>query len=231
MKALGIIGGIAPASTVEYYQSIIKLVRERRDDGHYPSILINSIDMKKMLDMIGANDLEGVTAYITSEIIMLARAGAEIAFMASNTPHIVFNEIQRRSPIPLVSIVGAAALEAKRLGLKRLGLFGTRSTMQGRFYPDAFATHGMTIVVPPVDELNYIHEKYMSELVVAVFKDETRAKLLSIASRLKQTEGIDGLVLGGTELPLILRDSGSTGIPFLDTTKIHVREIVERMVV
>ncbi len=123
MKTLGIIGGIAPASTIEYYRLIISLYRERKGDGNYPPIIINSINMKKMLDLIGAGKLAEVTDYMVDEVKKLVLAGADIGFMASNTPHIVFDEIQRQSAIPLISIVEAACAAVKKLGLKTVGLF------------------------------------------------------------------------------------------------------------
>jgi len=133
MKTLGLIGGIAPESTIAYYRQLIAAYRQKQPDGNYPAIIINSINMKKMLDMIGANALADVTEYLSGEVQKLAKAGADFALLASNTPHIVFDELRRQSPIPLISIVEATCVAAKALGLKRVGLFGTRFTMQGRF--------------------------------------------------------------------------------------------------
>jgi aspartate racemase len=205
---------------------LIASYRERKRDGSYPPIVINSIDLKKVLDLIGANELSKVTEYLVCEVQRLARAGADVGLLASNTPHIVFDDIRRRAPIPLVSIVEAACEAAKALGLKRLGLFGTRFTMQGRFYPDVFAREGMTLAVPEQDEQAYIHDRYMSELVHGIILPETREGLLSIVDGLKEREHIQGLILGGTELPLILRNVTDRGIPFLDTTRIHVERVL-----
>ena len=229
MKTVGIIGGIAPESTIEYYRLIIKSYREQKQDGSYPSILINSIDLKKMLDLVAADALAEVAAYLNSEVKKLARAGADFGLLASNTPHIVFDEIRCQSPIPLISIVEATCEAARTLKLKRIGLFGTRFTMQGRFYPDVFSKEGITVVLPNEDEQAYIHDKYLGELVNGIFLPETRERLLRIVDRLREREGIDGLILGGTELPLILRDVTECGIPFLDTTRIHVRRVVREL--
>lgn len=229
MKIAGIIGGIAPESTIEYYRSIVRLYRSLRPDGSYPRVLINSIDLTHMISFISAGDLEGVADYISSEISRLADAGADFALLASNTPHIVFAELQRRSPIPMVSIVEAACAEARRLGLRRLGFFGTRFTMQGNFYPDVFSREGIELVQPSPSELEYIHDKYMGELVNALFLSETRDRLLAIASRMRDHDRIDGLILAGTELPLLLRDVTLSGIPFLDTTQIHVEAVVRKL--
>jgi len=229
MKVLGIVGGIAPESTVDYYRLIIASYRERKRDGSYPPIIINSIDMKKMLDLIAAKELAGVTEYLLSEVKKLAQAGADLGLLASNTPHIVFEDIQRQSLLPLISIVEAACEATKALGIKKVGLFGTRFTMQGRFYPEVFSRQGITLIVPDLDDQDYIHGKYMTELVNGIFLAETREGLLTIVDRLKEKHGIQGLILGGTELPLILRDAAGRGIPFLNTTKIHVENAVTKM--
>ncbi len=229
MKTMGIIGGIAPESTVEYYRTTIARYRAQTQDGSYPPIIINSIDMKKMLDLIGSGQLDNVTDYLLGEVKKLAQAGCDFGLLASNTPHIVFDGIQRNSPIPLISIVEATCEAVKKLGLKKVGLFGTRFTMQGQFYPKVFSREGITLSVPSLDELNYIHDKYMGDLVNGIFLDETRQRVLAIANRLKEQEGIQGVILGGTELPLLLRDTTNEAIPFFDTTKIHVEAAVAQM--
>ena len=226
MKTIGIVGGIGPESTIDYYRTIIATYRERQPDGSFPSIIINSIDAKHMMGLIATNDLGGATDMMVSEIERLARAGAAYGLLAANTPHIVFDDVQRRSPIPLVSIVEATCQAVKALGLKRPALMGTRFTMQGRFYPDVFGKEGVTLVVPDETQQSYIHDKYMGELVQGMFLPETREGLLAIVDQMKQRDGVDGVILGGTELPLILRDATASGIPLLDTTRIHAKAIV-----
>jgi aspartate racemase len=229
MKTVGIIGGIGPESTIEYYRLIIEGYRQRQADDSYPSIVINSVDLNRLLDWLKADQLPSVTDYLVSEIEKLARAGVDFGALASNTPHIVFDQIRERSPIPLISIVESTRDAAQAVGLKRVGLFGTRYTMQGRFYSETFSKAGMTIFAPHEDEQAYIHEKYLGELLNNIFLPETRERLLAIVDRMKERDGIEGLILGGTELPLILRDTEHKGIPFLDTTKIHVERIVAEL--
>ncbi len=223
MKTLGIIGGIGPESTIDYYRAIIAAYRERHKNADYPSIIINSISVKKLLELVAAGDLPALTDWLVTELGRLARAGADFALLASNTPHIVFDEVQRRSPISLVSIVQATCDAAKALGLKRVGLFGTRFTMQARFYPEVFAREGIAVIAPAPNEQAYIHEKYTVELLNNVIRAETRERLLAIVDTMKERDAIQGLILGGTELPLILHDHEATDIPFLDTTQIHAR--------
>lgn len=231
MKTAGIIGGIGPESTVEYYRSIVTAYRERTRDGSYPQLIINSVNMKRLIDMFSADDRAGAAEYLAGEVAKLARAGADFALLSANTPHIVFDEVQARSSIPMLSIVRATCDAAKGSGLKRLGLFATRFTARAGFYTEALAAEGITLALPGEAEQEYIHDKYMNELVNGVFLQETRARLIAIARRLKNEEGIEGLILGGTELPLILRevDAADAGVPFLDTTQIHVRAIVARL--
>jgi aspartate racemase len=226
MKTAGIVGGIGPESTIEYYRCMVASYRRQKPDGSFPPILINSIDLTKMLDLIGAGKMIEVTDYLAGAVKELARAGAEFGLLAANTPHIVFEEIRERSSIPMISIVEATCEAARSLGLSRLGLFGTRFTMQGQFYADVFARQGMQLVAPGASDQDYIHEKYMSELVHGVFNDETRRGLLAIVDRMRQQEHIQGLILGGTELPLILRDETYHDIPLLDTTRIHADRAV-----
>jgi aspartate racemase len=227
MKRLGIVGGIAPESTVEYYRLIVNGYRARRPDGSYPPVVISSIDMQRMLGHVSAGEREELVAYLLAEVWRLADADCDFALLASNTPHVVFEELEQRSPIPLLSIVRAAC-EAAR-GLKRVGLLGTRFTMAGGFYQGVFARAGIEVVTPGADDMNYVHEKYMSELVAARFLPETREGLLDVIGRLREGEGVEGVVLGGTELPLILRDAEARGVPLLDTTRIHAERAVEEM--
>jgi len=229
MKTLGIIGGIGPESTIDYYRRIIALYRKLNQDGSYPAIIINNIDMKEMLGFIEANELAKLTDYLLREVQKLANAGTDLGLLASNSPHIVFDELSSRSPIPLLSIVEAALEATKKLGLKRVGLLGTRFSMQGPYYPDVFSRAGISVITPGPDEQAYIHDKYMNELVNGVIRSETHDRLLEIVERLKAQEGIEGVILGGTELPLILREEAYQGLPFLDTTKIHVERAVAEM--
>jgi aspartate racemase len=229
MKTVGIIGGIGPESTIDYYRLILATYGEQRPDGSAPSILIDSIDLQKLRLMFEGNEHAAIVTYLTVEIRRLAAAGAHFAVIAANTPHLVFDELRKQSPIPLISIVEATCEAAKAAGLARLGLLGTRFTMQGRFYPDVFSREGIVLVTPDPGEQTYIHDKYFSELVKGVFLPETRRQLLAIVDRMKERGDITGVILAGTELPLILRDAHLPGIAFLDTTQIHVQAIVKEL--
>jgi len=228
MRTLGLIGGLGPESTIDYYRSIIAGFRERRPGEGYPHIVINSLDVDKGIAMLDNGRLDDLADYLAAGIEVLVRAGAELGATAANTPHIVFDEVQRRSKIPLVSIVGATCEYAKARGLKKVGLFGTGFTMRARFYPEKFERAGIALALPKDSEREFIHGKYIAELLKNQFLPETRRELLKIAQRMKEEDGIEAIVLAGTELPLLLRDGGSS-TEFLDTTVIHVAAIVDAM--
>jgi aspartate racemase len=229
MKLIGIVGGIGPESTIDYYRLFISTYRERKPDAGYPPVVINSIDLAKALKLVSSNDLAGLAAYMLEEIRRLARAGATHGLLSSNTPHIVFDELRRASPIPLISIVETACVAAMARKLKRLGLFGTRFTMQGGFYQKVFAGEGMEIKVPEPVDLEFIHDTYLNELVNGVVRAETRERYIAIARKMREQQGIEALILGGTELPLLLRDAIDIGMTLLDTARLHVEAAVSEL--
>ena len=228
MKTLGILGGLGPESTIDYYRSILAVCRERRPEAGIPEIVINSLDVDKGIAMLNNGRLEELADYLSGGIATLERAGVDFALIAANTPHIVFPEVEKRATVPLLSIVRVTAQKAKALGLKRVALFGTGFTMGASFYPEEFAAIGVELVRPAEEERVFIHEKYLGELLKNQFLPETREGILRIAERMMRQEGAEAVVLAGTELPLLLRGSGEE-IRWLDTTVIHVEAAVEEL--
>ena len=229
MKLIGIVGGIGPESTIDYYRLFISTYRERRPDGGYPPVVINSIDLARALKLVSSNDLAGLAAYMLEEVRRLARAGATHGLLSSNTPHIVFDELRRASPIPLISIVETTCRAAAERKLKRVGLFGTRFTMQGGFYQKVFAREGIAVAIPESGDQEFIHDTYLNELVNGVVLAATRERYIAIARRMKKEQGIEALILGGTELPLLLRDAIGIGMSLLDTARLHVEAAVSEL--
>src|SRR6266567_5873918 len=229
MKTLGMIGGVGPESTIDYYKNIIAMYRELQPDGSYPQFVVNSINLQKGIDFMNANDLAGMASFLLEEIEKLPRAGAQFGIVAANTPHIVFDDIAPKLPIPFISIVEATCDYAKARELKRLALFGTRYTMQADFYQKVFSREGIDLAVPEPKDQDYIHEKYFAELVPGNFLPETRENLLAIVDRMRDKSSIDGVVLAGTELPLLLRGESHNGVALLDIGKIHCQAAVNEM--
>lgn len=225
MKKIGIIGGIGPESTVEYYKLIIGAFHEKQAELGYPEIIIYSADLSGLMKILEAKDWEGLTDWLLAKVVSLHRAGAEFAVIGSNTPHIVFDQVAARSPIPMLSIIKETGKKAQEKGFKRLGLLGTRFTMESGFFKRPFEDQGMTIFVPEKDDQELIHHRLFSEIELGIIKDSTREELLAIVKKIIDLHFIDALILGCTELPLILtRDY--YGISFLNTTAIHAESIV-----
>jgi len=224
MKQIGIIGGLGPESTVDYYKRIIELFRT---DGSLaaPEIIIYSVNLEEVMALVSRKEWSSLIFLLVAKIKALHRAGADFAVISANTPHIVFNEVQAKSPIPLVSIVTAALNKTKELGLRKVGLLGTKFTMEANFFSPQFSARGISVVLPSAADQDYIHDKLMSEIELGIFTDKTKKGLLSVIERMMAMENIDGVILGCTELPLIL-DKSDFGIPFLNTTAIHVESII-----
>lgn len=229
MKIGGIVGGIGPESTIDYYRLTLAAWRERTKDISNPPLIINSIDLETLRVLFEEKRYPEIVDVLAQAAERLVRAGATVGLLAANTPHIVFDNLQKRCPLPLISIVEAVRDEATRMGVKRVGLLGTGFTMQAPMYPDAFAKKGIEVFVPSAERRAYIHEIYFGELVKGIFLPQTTDKLTAIIQEMKDEHGIQGLILGGTELPLALRGRDGEGVPFLDTAKIHVEKFIAEM--
>lgn len=227
MATVGLVGGLGPESTIDYYRRILEKWN-RANPSTSPSIVIDSLDVARALDLV-ATDRAALTNYLLGSVSRLAGAGVDFIAMTANTPHIVFDELAAHSPVPLLSIVDACAEEARRQELRRLALLGTRFTMEGGFYPAVFARHGISVVSPDQSERAWIHARYVGELLNGTFLEPTRRELTSMIGKLRDREGIDGLILGGTELPLLLSSTVIAGLPALNTTALHVAAIVRRL--
>ncbi len=225
MKKIGIIGGIGPESTVDYYKCIIGAFHDKRDEVGYPEVIIYSADLSSLMKILDAKDWEGLTDWLVEKVGALHKAGAEFAAIGSNTPHIVFAQVQSRSPIPMLSIIEETRKNAQKHGFKKLGLLGTRFTMESDFFKKPFTEKGMMVVVPDKADQELIHHRLFSEIELGIIKDSTREELLSIVKKMVDEHSIDALILGCTELPLILT-KGEFGIAFLNTTAIHAESIV-----
>lgn len=228
MKKLGLIGGMGPQSTVPYYMNIVYGVQNRTSPDFFPNLTIESLNVFEILKMIGEERYDELTEHVLTAIRNLQNAGADFAAMTANTVPIVYDRVARRSPIPLVSIVESTAREAERCGAKRVALLGTRFTMERDFYRMPFERIGIDVVVPSEAERRYIDGKITGELEYGTVTEETRRRFVDIIGRLKADKGAEAVILGCTELPLLLDDSVSP-LPVLDTVRIHSDELVDRI--
>ncbi|MDD5508239.1 MAG: amino acid racemase [Bacteroidales bacterium] len=227
MQKIGLIGGLGPEATVDYYVRIIEAFKSMGKDLFYPEIIIYSVNMSEFLDMMNKKEYDKVVSYLLSKVDCLASSGADFAVLTANTPHLLFDRLKDKTNIPLISIVEATCKEAINKGLKRPGLFGTGFTMNSTFYPDVFNKNGIDVIMPKKPDRELINYKLFSEIELGIFKESTKLLLIEIIEKMIKEQHIDSIILGCTEFPLILKDLEYAGIPVLNTTAIHVKEIVD----
>lgn len=229
MKTIGIIGGLGPEATADYYKEIIKRYDELFPAANlnYPEMIIYSVSLRRLLGWMETKEYSKAAEYISSAINKLKKAGADFAAISANTPHLLFNEISQLSELPLISIVNATREEAQKRGLRKPGLIGTKFTMQADFYSQAFREAGMEVVIPNAQQIERINYTLFTELEVGIFKKETENEYLGIIQEMIDAHKIDSLILGCTEFPIMFTRNEYLGIPFLNTTRIHVHKIVD----
>lgn len=225
MKKLGLIGGIGPESTLIYYKKLVYLLQNEIGPTFFPNLTIESLNVFDVLTFCENEDFDGLTSYLMRGINSLIAGGSEVIALTGNTPHIVFDQLQTKSSVPLVSIVEATKDAAKRLDYRKIGLLGTKFTMQAEFFKKPFIDTGIAVVVPRDDEQLFIAEKISQELEHGIVSMETQNQMLKIVQRMCDEDNIEAIVLGCTELPLIFKDS-ILSIPALDTLEIHIQELI-----
>ena len=227
MPSVGIVGGLGPEATIDYYRRILA-AWERQSPGSSPSIVIDSLDVHTGL-RLAANDHAALTEYLLASVQRLASAGVDFVAMSANTAHLVFDALEERSPVPLLSIVEVCAAKATAHHYKRLALLGTRFTMEASFYPTVFARHDIEVFPPDQSNREWIHERYVGELLKGDFRERTRSRIVEIVQQMREQHQLDAVILAGTELPLLLQSPTIAGLPVLDTTELHVAAIVDRL--
>lgn len=229
MLQAGIIGGLGPEATMMYYDGIIQRYQSRHNSKTVlPELLIKSVDMYHMFAMLDEGRVDDVASYLAHAANNLQAAGADFGFMCGSTPHVVFDAIQSKTTLPLMSIIDTSRHEAQDRHLSRLALLGTKFTMQRGFFEPSFERQGIRVFTPDDDQQAYIHEKIVSELENGVVKADTKATLVEIVRVMTEKYQLDGVILGCTELPLILSQS-DFDIAVLDIAQIHMDSIVEKM--
>lgn len=228
MKKLGLVGGMGPESTIPYYHDIVYGVHEKLGGDVFPELTIESVNIFKMLEYFKQEDYDGLTGYLMNAANHLIQGGADLVALSANTPHIVFDRLQELSAVPLVSIIEATKDEAVRLKYQRIGLLGTIFTMKGDFFRKPFEESGIEIITPTDEEMAYLNQKIISELELGIVKEDTLRDFQKVIRRMQEENGIEAIILGCTELPLLLNDKVSP-VPCLDTMKIHIQTLVEKI--
>jgi aspartate racemase len=224
-KTIGILGGLSPESTVSYYQHITHTYVERFGDHGYPEIIMYSVGFQNYIDWGAAGKWDKIARDMIKVAHSLERAGAEFGVIATNTMHIVYDEMQAAIGIPFLHIVDAAAEAIRVRGYSTVGLLGTKFTMSQAFYRDRLVANGVDAIVPEEAEQDDIHRVIYEELVSGLIVDQSRRRFVEIIDNLKN-RGAEGIVLGCTEIPLLVTDKDSP-LPLFDTASIHAEKALQ----
>lgn len=226
-KKVGIVGGLGYMSTLEYYRGIMKESQTYTNSGDYPELVIASLNIADVMRMLEKGFYEQVTWYLYRAIQDLRKARADFAVIASNTPHIVFNQLSEISPLPLISIMDVTSQAISRCGYSNVLLTGTAFTMKNRFYKDNLESHGIKCTVPNAEDIETIHNIIFPDLENGIVKPEKKREFITLCEKYVP-KGIQAIILGCTELPLLIND-GDMQVPIIDTMKLHISAIVDEI--
>jgi len=226
MKTIGLVGGTTPESTRVYYDLLIRGARQPGGDPlHNPAIIIYSIDLAELVHLQRTGDREGVARFLADILERLRVAGAEIGAFTANTPHAYLEDVRSATSLPLVSIVTATRKVAAERALERALLLGTRTTVEAAMYPRELAAAGIDVVLPDESEREFLDDIIYGDLAVGRISQPIRQRCLDICTRFINEEGVDSVILGCTELPLVI-SSEELPVEVLDTTVIHAAAIL-----
>jgi len=218
-KKIGILGGMSPESTIAYYEYITRTYTERFGDYGYPEIIIYSVSFQPYVDWPQQERWDLVAQGLGEAARKLEAAGADFIVMATNTMHLVFDQVQASVQVPMLSLLDAVGEAILAGGIKKVGLLGTMYTMEKTFYQDALGRRGLTVLVPDPKDRQYVNAVIYDELVAGHIRDESRAGLIAVMRKLAE-RGAQGVILGCTEIPMLVTETDA-GMPLFDTTAIH----------
>lgn len=225
MRTLGLIGGLSWLSTSVYYRTINQLVNERLGGSHSAKLLLYSVDFNEYKKYQSKNDWEQIERILSGIAGLLENAGADCILLCSNTPHLVAGSIREKVRIPFLHIAEETAKAVVKKGISKVGLIGTKFTMENSFFKDRLSNYGLETFIPTGEDRNFIHASISNELQKGIFKDETKEQYLIIIEKLRE-KGAQGVILGCTEIPLLINQADSN-LPVFDTTAIHSRAAVD----
>jgi len=220
-KRIGILGGMSPESTAAYYQYITRAYTERFGNYGYPEIIIYSVRFQSYVDWPQQDRWDLVAQGLGEAAQKLEAAGADFIVIATNTMHLVFDQVKASVSVPMLSLLDAVSEAIQARGIKTVGLLGTKFTMEKGFYQDALARKDITVLVPDKEDRGYMNAVIYNELVAGQIRHESRAGFVAIIKKLAK-RGAEGVILGCTEIPLLVGEEDA-GMPLFDTTAIHAQ--------
>ena len=219
MKAIGLIGGLTYVSTLEYYRYLNELTNEKLGGSEAAEIIMYSVNFGEIKALTEADDWKNISVIICKAAQIIEAGGAACLLIGANTTHKIADDVKAAVRIPVIHIAEAVAKDVLKMGLKKVGLLGTRYTMQLSFYTDQLAKNGIETIIPEQEDVDFINATIYNEFSRNIFSPETKAGYLKVISKLKE-KGAEAIILGCTEIPLLLKQS-DCDIPLFDTAKIH----------
>ncbi len=227
MKTAGLIGGMSWESTVLYYKYINESVKKALGGLHSARMIINSVDFEEVAQLQSRGEWEKGARMMIEEAKKLRRAGEDFIMICTNTMHISADEVEKAMDVPLLRITDSAAEAALSAGVKKAGLLGTGFTMERDFYKGRMEKLGLEIIVPDADDRKFVHNVIYNELCLGEFKDASKKRFIEIIEKLG-ANGAEGVILGCTEIPLLVEQKDSP-LSLFDTTKLHAEAAVRMM--
>ena len=224
MKKIGLVGGIGPASTIEYYTGLIQKCQKELGENVYPEIVIDSVNMTVHDEAFRRKDYDKLCEYLLESLSNLKAAGAEIAAITANTEHIVWDMLLDKIPLPVISIVEAVVNTIKVGKFKRVLVFGTEFTLQSGLYEKALQKEEIISIIPTDEDIALIGKLIYPNLENGIVVEADKKQLIDLAEKYIREKKADAMLLGCTELPLAIKE-GDISVPILNTTKIHIDEI------
>lgn len=229
MKKIGLVGGTGPESTLMYYKELNSRIDRITDGNAMPDIVIESVDFRRAWNYICSERYDMLSGYLSEKVTSLQNSGAEVISLTAVTMHLVIDDIIAKTKADLVTIPQAVCSEALSRGYKKIGLLGTIFTMEQDYMKKDFRNAGIEVIVPSKEDRELVAKRIYEELEAGIVKDSTLKELQEVISRMRDEDGIEAVVLGCTELPLIL-NSGNCPVPCLDSVEIHINELIKQTV-
>ena len=229
MKKIGLVGGTGPESTLMYYKELNSRIDMITDGKAMPDIVIESVNFRRAWDYVCAERYDLLTDYLAEKVTCLQNSGAEVISLTAVTMHLVIDDIIAKTNADLISIPKAVCKEALSAGYKKIGLLGTIFTMEKDYMKKDFLESGIEVCVPDKEDRDLVAKRIYEELEAGIVKESTLKELQGIIAKMRDEKGIEAVVLGCTELPLIL-DSGNCPVPCLDSVEIHINELIKQTI-
>ena len=226
MKKIGLVGGTGPESTLMYYKELNSRIDEMTGQKEMPEIIIDSVDFRKAWGYVVDSDYDALSDYLAEKVKNLKAGGADVISLTAATMHVVYNEISAKSGVSMISIPKAVSEEAVKRGYKKVGLLGTIFTMEKDYMKNDLIDAGVEVIIPDKTDRELVAKRIYEELEFGIVKESTLAEFVSIIRKLKEQKGIEAVILGCTELPILL-NSDNTPVPCLDSVDIHIRKLIE----